>query len=79
MPFCQERKIRGVIIAAGNPDSSAPSANAAVKVERGNADSRRDGLHRPQFTLHDGAVTTTPAQTNPLPPRGDPASAWQRG
>jgi hypothetical protein len=41
---------------------------------------RRDGRHRPQFTLHDGAVTAiNPARTKPLPPGDDPASAWQRG
>ena len=46
----------------------------------GNAHLRRDRRHRPQFTPHDGAVTATPpARTEPLPPRGDSASAWQRG
>ncbi|MGC9397234.1 MAG: hypothetical protein ACP5J4_20505, partial [Anaerolineae bacterium] len=81
MPLGQERRIRSVTGAAGHPASSAPSANAAVKAERGDADLLCDGRHRPtQFTPHDGAVTaTTPARTKPLPPRGDPASAWQRG
>ncbi len=36
---------------------------------RVDADFRRDRRHRPQSTLHDGAVTaTTPARTKPLPP-----------
>jgi hypothetical protein len=80
MPLGKERRTRGVTGADSHPASYAPSANTAVKAEPGDAHLRRDRRHRPQSTLHDGAVTvTTPARTKQLPPRGDLASAWQRG
>jgi len=48
---------------ASNADFSTHSAYAAVKDKRGDAGLRRDHRHRPQSTLHDGAVTaTTPAR-----------------